>query len=322
MHKLIEEDVQHLLGSVDFSPVVGKRVLITGASGLIGTYFTECLKALGDVEIHTISNTTTVDGTYHLCIDMATTMFQVRNSFDYIIHAVGYGQPSKFLHNARHTLILNIMTTLNLLPYLKKNGSFLFLSSSEIYSGLSGKCTEDMVGITNTDHPRACYIEGKRGGETVMSIARSHGIDAKSARLALAYGPGTRQSDTRVLNEFIQRGIENKQIGVQGGVDNKRTYCYIVDAVEMLWNILFYGKEPIYNVGGNSRVNIGELALKIGKILDVPVILPNALTDNIQGAPNEVRVSIAKYKTEFGMKKFIPLEDGLKRTITYQKGLY
>jgi UDP-glucuronate decarboxylase len=322
MHKLIEEDVTKIIRSVDFSPVIGKRVLITGASGLIGIYLTECLKALGDVEIHTISNTVTVDGTYHLCIDLSNTPFRFNKPFDYIIHAVGYGQPDKFMSDPIKTLMLNTGVTLNFMSCLKKDGRFLFLSSSEIYSGLDGSCTEDMVGTTNTDHPRACYIEGKRCGEVIMSIARSNGIDAKSARLALAYGPGTRSGDTRVLNELIQRGISNKQIGVRGGVDQIRTYCYISDAIEMLWNILFYGKQPIYNVGGESRINIGKLAVQIGKILNVPVILPNALTNNNFGSPNEVQVNTTKYKTEFGNKFFITLEEGLKRTINYQKGLY
>lgn len=322
MHKLIEEDARTILNNIDLSPMIGKRVLITGASGLIGTYLVECLKALGDVEIHTISNTTTVDGTYHLCIDMATTMFQVNRPFDYIIHAAGYGQPNKFLKDAGQTLLLNTAVTLNLFQYLKKDGHFLFISSSEIYSGLSGNCTEDQVGTSNTNHPRACYIEGKRCGETIVYLARSSGLDAKSIRLALAYGPGTRKDDSRVLNEFIQRGIENKQIGVRGGANSLRTYCYISDAIIMLWNILLYGKDPIYNVGGDSRTNIGSLAKMIGKILNVPVLLPNALVDKLSSASDDVQVSMVKYKTEFGVKKLVGLKEGLIRTIRYQKGLY
>jgi UDP-glucuronate decarboxylase len=325
MHKLIERDVKTILDAVDLSPMIGKRVLITGASGLIGTYLTECLKMLEDVEIHTISSTTTVDGTYHLCIDMATTMFHVQRPFDYIIHAVGYGQPDKFMQKSGHTLLLNSVVTLNLLPHLKKDGHFLFISSSEIYSGLSGSCTEDMVGTTNTTHPRACYIEGKRCGETVTHLARSRKFDAKSARLALAYGPGTRPDDTRVLNEFIQRGIINKQIGVRGGADSTRTYCYISDVVTMLWNILLYGEHPIYNVGGESCISIGGLAQLIGRLLDVPVVLPNLMTRPIPhalGAPDEVQVAMNLYESEFGGMKLVDLEDGLKRTISYQRGLY
>jgi len=322
MHKLIKEDIYCILESVDLSPLIGKRVLITGASGLIGTYLVGCLKALPDVEIHTISNTTTVDGTYHLCTDLTQMPCQIQRPLDYIIHAAGYGQPNKFLVDPNKTLLLNSVVPMNLLYFLKRNGHFLFISSSEIYNGLSGKCTEDMAGLTNTDHSRACYIEGKRCGETWMALARERGLNTKSARLALAYGPGTRKGDTRVLNEFIQRGIENKQIGVRGGADSLRTYCYISDAVIMLWNILLYGKDLIYNVGGDSRTNIGGLAKMIGKILNVPILLPNVLVDKLPGAPDDVQVSMIKYKIEFGVKKLVGLKEGLIRTIKYQKGLY
>ena len=81
---------------------------------------------------------------------------------------------------------------------IKKNGKFLFLSSSEIYSGLNGKIDESKVGTTNTNHPRACYIESKRGGETILNNYKNKlKFKPISIRLCLGFGPGVRKDDER-----------------------------------------------------------------------------------------------------------------------------
>ena len=56
---------------------------------------------------------------------------------DIIIHAAGSGEPSKFILNPLSTLEINTLTTLNLFKKLKSKGSFLFISSSDIYNGLT-----------------------------------------------------------------------------------------------------------------------------------------------------------------------------------------
>ena len=99
---------------------------------------------------------------------------------------------AEFMQNPVKTLQLNTSTTLLLFEKLLPGGKFLFISTSELYSGLSHPpFTEQQIGTTNTTHPRACYIEGKRCGEAIVNAFREQGVNAKSARLALAYGPGT-----------------------------------------------------------------------------------------------------------------------------------
>ena len=67
--------------------------------------------------------------------------------------------------------------------------------------------SESDIGTTTPLHPRASYIEGKRGGETICNAYRSQGVRAVSARLALAYGPGTRKGDKRAMNSFIEKAL-------------------------------------------------------------------------------------------------------------------
>jgi len=181
--------------------------------------------------------------------------------------------------------------------------------------------SEDDIGVTNPYHPRACYIEGKRCGEAIVNGFRSEGIDAKSVRLSLAYGEGTKADDQRAMSVFIRKGLTGGRIDLLDRGTDMRSYCYVGDAVNMMLRVLTEGKAAVYNIGGRSLVSIADLVYKIGDYLDVPVILPQE-EKKIAGSPLIVRMSISRYEWEFGRREFVSLEDGLKLTIEYNRKLY
>jgi nucleoside-diphosphate-sugar epimerase len=339
MNKLVDiiiQDAAQICDKVSFDGIIGKTILITGASGLIGGYFIACLKYLSQMrnirfttvaamqneplpylkELLNFDNVNIYRG------DLTSAEFiGILPKADIIIHAAGYGQPGRFLQDQIKTLKLNTFSMFVLFDKLAENGKFLFVSTSELYSGLNNPpFKEHEIGTTNTVHPRACYIEAKRCGEAICNAYRTKGVDAKSVRLALAYGPGTRPGDMRVLNSFIEKAL-NGQITLLDQGQAKRTYCYISDAIEIMWNVLLFGKDPIYNVGGNSRTTIGELAHKTGSYLKVPVIFPADIKD-MSGAPDDVYLDMTKVRLEFGKNEYVSLDEGLANTIEWQKALY
>lgn len=328
---MIAKDAGQIVDRVDLRQLKGKTVMIAGASGLIGTYFLACLKQIKTVKVVAIiqsrpkaywSELADFKGVKVIRGDLTSLSFcQSLPQADIIIHAAGYGQPGRFLAEPVKTLKLNTLTTFLLFDKLKPKGKFLFISSSEIYSGLTGSnYRETQIGRTNTDHPRACYIEAKRTGEAICQAYRTKGVEAKICRLSLAYGPGTRQNDRRVLNQLIAKGLKGKiQLLDEGKA--MRTYGYVADSVEIMWQILLKGRETIYNVGGESRISIVGLAKKIGKYLDAAVMIPGK-TEGTIGAPDDVKMNLDKIKKEFSKTKFVSLDEGLKRTINWQKELW
>ncbi len=336
--EIIERDAEKILTKVNLEEIRNKTILLTGASGLIGTYLLACLKKLaekGEKNFKTVvimQNAplphlkSILDSLEAIIFQGDITDYNFCQSLpaaDYIIHAAGYGQPGKFMENPIKTLRINTFSTFILFEKLLPNGKFLFISSSEVYSGLpNSPYKESTIGTTNTDHQRSCYIEAKRCGEAICNVYRQQGINAKSARLALAYGPGTKPGDTRVLNSFIQKAIQQKEIKLLDLGEGKRTYCYVADAVEIIWRILLDGKDAIYNVGGISRTTIAELARLIGDYLNVPVHFPNNTNTTLSGAPNDVYLDLDKIKSEFNKVEFVPLNIGLEKTIEWQKLLY
>jgi UDP-glucuronate decarboxylase len=336
---LLESGGRNSLVDVPIYQLENKTIMITGASGIIGTHFLYALNSIqreSGIRVKVIaivnrgipehlallSNDTSIE---FLVGDLAAESF-VRNlpAADFIIHAATYGQPGMFLEHPEITIKLNTYVTLALFErVLTQNGKLLFISTSEIYSGLSNPPFSEMqIGTSTPNHPRACYIEAKRCGEAIVNVYRKKGYNAKSARLCLAYGPGTRSGDRRVLNNFIEKALVANEIRLLDKGDAKRTYCYVSDAVHMMWRILLEGKECVYNVAGYSTVTIAELARLVGEISDVNVIFPDKDADGIPGAPEDVRLDISRYSSEFGIREFLDLENGLKNTIDWQRSLY
>jgi len=330
MHKIMEEDAQYLISKLGLKGLEGSRVLITGSSGLIGRNllnFFDAMLSSGrcSFEVDAISQheQPDTDKLHHEIhckagnLSKGTKNFNL-SKYDYIFHAATYGQPSKFTEKSIETLSLNGPIVIELSEYLSSDGTFVFLSTSEIYSGSdSTPNTEFDLGKLQVMNPRAAYVYGKLFGEVALLQMRSeHRI--RIGRIALSYGPGTKLDDSRVLNELIHRGITQQKVDLLDSGESIRTYCYVRDTLEMLLRIAFLGSSEIYNIGGVSQVSIRELGFEISKSLSVPFSrqdTPQQLLDS----PKQVGLDISKYENEFGRMNFVELTEGLHRTISWQK---
>ena len=121
-----------------------------------------------------------------------------------------------------------------------------------------------------------------------------------------------------MLNQFIEQALTTDVIHLKDKGEAIRTYCYIDDVVGMLLDILFKGTRPVYNVGGFSTVTVKELAEKIAEITKSSVVLGD---EGLKGAPEDVKLNMLITLAEFP-REFTTLEEGLKKTIDYQKTLY
>lgn len=332
MHTVLSKDADIVLSQINLSSMRRKRVLITGASGLVGINLLSSIKkvkqeygidlwcwvreGIDSCFSDVFSDCNIVRG------DITdASIFTQLPMFDFIIHSSGYAQPSKFLEDKIKTIQLNTTSTIMLLEKLNTDGVFLFVSSSEIYSGLDQHdISETQIGTTNTDHPRSCYIEGKRAGEAICHAYLQKGYNIKIARLSSAYGAGAKKNDKRVLNTLIDRGLNETGIKLIDDGSAIRTFCYISDVTEMLLNILTTGKSVTYNVGGVHELSIYQLACKIGSMTGKPVSISES-SNTLAGNPKIVNVSIAKYQNEFGKSSgdFVGMDEGLDRTIEWQR---
>jgi UDP-glucuronate decarboxylase len=334
---VLEDDAERVLSAVSLEPLHGKRLLLTGASGLLGTQLLACLararstRGLRAEIVAVVRNEPPRHvagllggpGVRVLRGDLTDATFRCSlPESDFVIHASCYAQPALFEADPVETLSLGTEVTLDLLRRSHAGSSFLFVSSSEVYNGLSGPpFRESQIGTTTPLHPRACYIEGKRAGEAICNAFLERGRFARSARVALAYGPGTRRGDQRVLNTFIESALTRGEISMRDRGEALRTYAYVTDVTEMLWRILLDGRDPVYNVGGESTTSIADLARTIGELTGASVRFPEAAVP-LQGAPESVRLDLRRTRDEFGKSDYVPLREGLARTVEWQRAIY
>lgn len=329
-------DLNGCCGDIDSDVFEGKKVLVTGASGLIGTYlcaYFVSLKQRGvaldlyavtrnELSAH-LSDMFQLGNVKHLRINLNDVReYDKLPDVDYAIHAAGYAQPTVFMNNPADTLAVNVSATMAILKRISEGGHFVFLSSSEVYCGQTdGACDEGMCGTSTPAHLRACYIEGKRAGEAACFAYREKGVHASAARLGDIYGPGTRAGDKRALNSFIEQAVTRNLIKLRDQGAAMRSYCYVTDAVEMLLNMLMSGHEAIYNVGSPIFISIRDLAKTISELTDSELVVPEG-DDSIKGAPKSLQMNYHRIVSEFGAIDYIPLRNGLERTILWQRGLY
>jgi nucleoside-diphosphate-sugar epimerase len=332
-YNIIANECEEIYIKNKFNFLRNKKILITGATGILGNYFIGFFLKSTESE-HSPKKITLIyknnlplylrflkkNSFFNLIKRDLTNIknFKIKK-FDYIIHLAGYGQPAKFIKEPLKNFFLNTETIKFLIKRLNKKGIFLNLSSSEVYSGLKGKIKESNIGTTNTDHPRAFYIQGKKNSEIIINYYKKRfKINAKSIRLSLAYGPGNKKNDERVLYQFIKKAIKYKKIKILNVDKTPRCYIYLKDAIIMIINIMFFGKKNIYNVGGNEKTNILDLAKKISIILKAKIIISQKKI-KIGSPKYGMLLDTSLYYKEFKKIKLTNLNDGLQKTIKWQK---
>jgi nucleoside-diphosphate-sugar epimerase len=336
INNIIAQDAARICERVNFAALRDKTVLITGASGLLGTYFLATLghlraagmamKVIAQVRSEPAPHTAEIIQRGGFQLAQADVADQRECSSlpeaDVVIHSACYAQPLVFMANPAATIRVNTTATATLLDKLRAGGSLLFVSSAEVYSGLKqALVNESDIGTTTPLHPRSSYIEGKRCGEAICNAYRNNGIRAVSARLAFTYGPGTRQHDKRAINSFIEMALCQGRIELMDAGEAIRTCCYVSDAVELMWQAGLHGTQPVYNIGGHSLVTTGELAKLVGGITGASVVFP-ATQAGVAGAPEYVRLDVSRAESEFQKTTYVSLEDGVRATIEWQRGLY
>ena len=232
-----------------------KKILITGATGLLGINLMLLLKSTkynfkcvlnycNEPEKFFLDIMQKYDDRFECVRSDLTNIFPFAEyffgeGFDIIFHFATYGQPSKIFTNHVNpnqlkTIKLNTEVVNKLFRVLKDGGKFIFMSTSEVYNGLGRIVDENDIGSTKPDDFRGCYIESKRCGEAICNYYKNVGFDVKIIRLCLGYGAGVKLWDKRALNNFIYNGLVNNKIELLDKGEAVRTYCYISDVMIMM----------------------------------------------------------------------------------------
>ena len=270
------------------------NILVTGATGLIGSCLVETLLMNPNLDYHVFASGRNEerakkrfkeflnDERFHFLPYDVSSPLVCDISFDYIIHAASNASPNFFAQKPVEVIKSNIGGVANMMEYGLSHGMkrFLYVSSGEVYGEGDGRVfSEEYSGYVNCVSPRSCYPSSKRAAETLcVSYATEYGADVVIARPCHTYGPHFTESDNRVYAQFIRNVLNGEDIVMKSTGTQYRSWCYVVDCASALLHILLKGESGhAYNIAdGSSNITIKELAEMIaglGKknvIIDIP----------------------------------------------------
>ncbi len=312
------------------------RVLVTGASGLIGSCLIDLLLiankhgrrfevyALGR-NVEKLKNRFSAfagSGLIHFVEQDIQTPLDSGVEYDYIIHGASNADPRNYALYPAETMLINLEGAKNVLNYCKVHYSTktIMLSTFEIY-GNTGKdvYVETDTGVLDQNMIRSCYPESKRCMEILTrSYIEEYGAKAVIGRLCSIYGPTMEINDSKAHAQFIRNALRGEDIALKSKGEQLRTYCYVIDAVTGILTTLGRGVTgEAYNISNeNGIATIANVAKTIAEICGTKVVfdLPDEIEKKGFSKPQNCVLDNTKLKA-LGWTGHYSLYQGLNETI-------
>ncbi len=308
-----------------------KRVLVTGAAGFLGSHLCDRFIKEG---FYVIGMDNLITGNmeniehlmplenfefYHQDVSKYV---HIPGNLDYILHFASPASPIDYLKIPIQTLKVGSLGTHNLLGLARaKNARMLIASTSEVYGDpLVHPQTEEYYGNVNPVGPRGVYDEAKRFQEAMtMAYHTFHGLETRIVRIFNTYGPRMRLNDGRVLPAFIGQALRGEDLTVFGDGSQTRSFCYVDDQVEGIFQLLMSDYPYPVNIGNPDEITIAQFAEEIISLTGTSqkvIYKPLPKDDPMQRKPD-----ITKAKEILGWEPKVGRNEGLKITYDYFKSL-
>lgn len=307
------------------------RILVTGGGGFLGSHLCERLLA---------------DGHDVLCVDnfftgrkrniahlLSNPYFELERhditlplyvEVDRIYNLACPASPVHYQFDPVQTTKTSVHGAINMLGLAKRvKARILQASTSEVYGDPEiHPQPESYWGKVNPIGVRSCYDEGKRCAETLFfDYHRQHQLEIKVMRIFNTYGPRMHPQDGRVVSNFIVQALRGEDITIYGDGQQTRSFCYVDDLIEGMVRLMdspadFTGPVNVGNPSEFTMLELAETVLRLtgGKSKLVHLPLPS-------DDPRQRKPDISLAKSNLGWEPKVNLEDGLKETIAYFRGM-
>jgi UDP-glucuronate decarboxylase len=304
---------------------IRRTALVTGAAGFLGSHLVDRLLAEGfevvgldSLMTGDLANLSQASRDPHFHFQAGDVREPMHVYAEIVFNLACPASPIHYQRDPYATFTSSVLGAQRLIEMARGRACrIVHASTSEVYGDPTvHPQPESYWGNVNPVGPRACYDEGKRGAETLLSDARrSWGLDARIVRVFNTYGPRMAFNDGRVVSSFIAQALQGEPLTIFGEGKQTRSFCYVDDLIEGFVRVarLEQLDGPV-NLGNPGEFTIAELA---------------ALTLELTGSASEIerrplpaddprqrQPDITRARELFGFEPTVPLREGLRRTIT------
>jgi dTDP-glucose 4,6-dehydratase len=303
------------------------RFIVTGGAGFLGSHLVDKLLhenhevvVLDNLVTGAESNLAVVAKNPKLTwvYQDVSSPWHDHGKIDGVFHMASPASPIDFVPLSVEILKAGSLGTLNALECAKKNEAWYFqASTSEVYGDpLVHPQHEEYLGNVNCIGIRGVYDEAKRFSESlVTAYHRRKEVRTSIVRIFNTYGPRMRKNDGRVIPNFILQALDNKPITIHGDGKQTRSFCYVDDLIDGIYNFWIHKPQGPINLGNPTERNMLDAAnIIIQKTNSKSKLsfLPLPEGDPMQRCP-----VIDRAKKELHWEPKVSFEDGIEKTIEY-----
>lgn len=343
---ILQEDLDIIANSdIDWERYQNKTVLVTGATGLIGSLLVRSFwnynqKKGGKVSIlamvRNIEKAKKIfagmeEDAIQYVIGDVVEQIHVEQQIDFIFHTASVTASKMMVSNPVETIETSYQGTNNILrlAYEKKAEGVVYVSSMEVYgrpdTSLSFVKEKDL-GYVDLQNVRSSYPEGKRICECLCTAyAEEYQVPVKVARLAQTFGAGVLESDNRVYSQFAKSAMKQEDIVLHTEGTSEGNYCYSRDVIRALLMLGYKGEcgEPYNVVNPESHMQIRQMASLVAEKVakgTIKIIYDIPEDSKKYGYAPATKMHLSSEKlNELGWKAEVGMEEAYVRMIAYMK---
>jgi dTDP-glucose 4,6-dehydratase len=324
----------------DLEEIVNKPLVITGASGFVGTWLTlswvaarKKLNGSGQLLITSrnpqslLPLVSVIDSRSPVtALSSDIRNLHIPNEFrnGNLIHAAT--PASAALNTSDPAAMLKIIIEGQervIAEAVRMNNKLLFLSSGAVYGRQPldlSHLRETWEGAPQIGDSNSAYHEGKRVAELMGNIAAAkQGLQFVAARLFAFIAPFLPLGAHFAAGNFIRDAVTSNQIEIQSGGGSVRSYLYATDLCSSLWALLARGESMrAYNIGSEQEVTIKELANQVAICTKSNAEVVICGVDNSENVSRYVP-SVERVLRELGISPTVNLAQAISRTSAWLK---